>query len=267
MKNISILGCGWLGFPLAKQLISNGFFVKGSTTSENKLEILLNNKVTPFLISLFENEILGDINGFLKNSKILITDIPPKLRNENADNFVSKIKHLISFIENSGIENVIFVSSTSVYSDDNLVVTEKTIPKPETESGKQLLEVEKMLFENKNFQTCVIRFGGLIGDDRNPIQMLSAKKNLQNPDATINLIHQDDCIGMILKIIETNSFNEIFNGVAPFHPTRKEYYSQKALFYNLKIPQFDYSKPSIGKTVSSEKVQNSLNYTFLKPNL
>jgi 3-hydroxyisobutyrate dehydrogenase-like beta-hydroxyacid dehydrogenase len=32
-KSISILGCGWLGVPLAKHLIQKGFSVKGSVTS------------------------------------------------------------------------------------------------------------------------------------------------------------------------------------------------------------------------------------------
>jgi 3-hydroxyisobutyrate dehydrogenase-like beta-hydroxyacid dehydrogenase len=32
MTKISILGCGWLGFPLAKALLKDGFTVKGSTT-------------------------------------------------------------------------------------------------------------------------------------------------------------------------------------------------------------------------------------------
>ena len=31
MTQISILGCGWLGLPLAKALLKNGFSVKGST--------------------------------------------------------------------------------------------------------------------------------------------------------------------------------------------------------------------------------------------
>jgi hypothetical protein len=30
----------------------------------------------------------------------------------------------------------------------------------------------------------------------------SRSRNLENPDAPINLIHQTDCIGIILKIIE-----------------------------------------------------------------
>ncbi len=33
----SILGCGWLGKPLAVSLLDEGFNVKGSTTSEEKL--------------------------------------------------------------------------------------------------------------------------------------------------------------------------------------------------------------------------------------
>ena len=34
---VSILGCGWLGLPLAKSLIEKGFSVNGSTTSVEKI--------------------------------------------------------------------------------------------------------------------------------------------------------------------------------------------------------------------------------------
>jgi 3-hydroxyisobutyrate dehydrogenase-like beta-hydroxyacid dehydrogenase len=36
MKNesISILGCGWLGLPLAGELVREGYAVKGSTNAE-----------------------------------------------------------------------------------------------------------------------------------------------------------------------------------------------------------------------------------------
>ena len=39
-QRISILGCGWLGLPLAKELLDRSFEVKGSTTSSNKLDQL-----------------------------------------------------------------------------------------------------------------------------------------------------------------------------------------------------------------------------------
>lgn len=80
MTQISILGCGWLGLPLAEALISNDFSVKGSTTSSSKLGDLENLGVLPFLIALQPNAIDGDITTFLKGSEILIIDVQHNLR-------------------------------------------------------------------------------------------------------------------------------------------------------------------------------------------
>ena len=266
-KNISILGCGWLGLPLATALIENNFSVKGSTTSQNKLSLLEENKIQPFLLSLNENEIIGNIDDFLSGSEVLIIDIPPKLRGNGTENFVAKIKTLIPFIEKSSISKVLFVSSTSVYADDNSVVTEETNPNPNTEGGKQLLEAEKLLQNNKNFQTTILRFGGLIGEDRHPIKMLTGRENIENPDGAINLIHQKDCIGIILMILRQAQndklvWDETFNAVSPFHPTREAYYTQKANELNLALPRFNKEKTSVGKVISSEKLIKTLDYRF-----
>ena len=276
MTQISILGCGWLGLPLAKTLVENGFSVKGSTTSNDKLSMLENSGIQPCLIALSENETTGNLNDFLENSKILIIDVPPKLRGSATDpssalrmTFVAKIKNLIPFIEKSTVENLLFISSTSVYGDTStaLSVTEETKALPETESGKQLLEAEQLLQNNPNFETTILRFGGLIGEDRHPIKFLAGKTNLDNPNAPINLIHQADCIGIIQKIIELNSWHETFNAVTPFHPSRKEYYTQKAVDLNLDLPVFNAEITTFGKTILSTKVETVLGYQFTKPNL
>ncbi|MEY3499046.1 MAG: hypothetical protein RL308_715, partial [Bacteroidota bacterium] len=175
--------------------------------------------------------------------------------------------NLIPFIEKSGIKKVLFVSSTSVYSDENILVTEETIANPDTESGKQLVACEQLLQKNSHFETTVLRFGGLIGEDRNPIRFLAGRSNIENPNAPINLIHKEDCFGIILKIIKVNCWGETFNAVAPFHPSREDYYAQKAKEYNLKPPIFVASKPSVGKTILSDKLEKVLNYQFLKDTL
>ena len=267
MTKISILGCGWLGLPLAKALTENGFSVKGSTTSSEKIARLEQAGITPFLIEIGENGINGNADQFLEESQVLIINIPPKLRGNSTENFVSKIITTIPFIEKAGIKKVLFVSSTSVFSDEDKVVTEETIPNPDTESGKQLLECENLLQENSHFETTILRFGGLIGEDRHPIYFLAGRSNIENPNAPINLIHKEDCIGIILKIIESNCWQETFNAVAPFHPNREEYYSQKAKEYNLEPPIFTHSKPSIGKTIFSYKLYNVLKYQFVKGSL
>jgi nucleoside-diphosphate-sugar epimerase len=270
MTKISILGCGWLGFPLAKKGLQKGFSVKGSTTSIEKISLLENDGIQAFLISLESKTVKGPIDDFLHESEILIIDIPPKLRGNSNDvrkTYVEKIETLIPFLMKSTVSKILFISSTSVYSEDSGIVTEKTIPIPFTEAGKQLLEVETLLKNNSKFETTILRFGGLIGADRNPARFLAGKENLENPDAPINLIHQEDCIEIILKIIEKNSWNETFNAVAPFHPSREKYYTQKAAENNLVLPKFNHSKPSLGKTIDSTKLEAVLMYTFTQLNL
>lgn len=268
MTQISILGCGWLGLPLAKKLIEKGNSVNGSTTSEDKISVLQDAKIHPFLVTLESDRVSDSIFPFLSKSDILIIDIPPKLRGNNSDAdtskqiFVEKISNLIPFIEESKIKKVLFVSSTSVYGDENELITEETNPNPETESGKQLLSAEALLQKNRNFETTVLRFGGLIGEDRHPVKFLAGKENLENPDAPVNLIHQEDCISIIEEIINQSKWNEVFNAVAPFHPTREEYYSQKAIIMNLPKPKFSSEKSNIKKVISSEKIEKVLNYKF-----
>ena len=276
MKQISILGCGWLGLPLAKALIEIGFSVKGSTTSEDKMTFLQDVGINPFLITLESDGVSGNCTDFLHESETLIIDIPPKLRGNNAVNpleaiFVKKMQHLIPHIEKSTVKNVLFVSSTSVYPEDNSIITEDSPLNPETESGKQLVVVEALLQNNNNFKTTIVRFGGLIGEDRHPIPFLAGKRNLENPKAPINLIHQEDCIGIILRIIchteQIEVFGQTFNAVAPLHPSREEYYTQKALDFGLELPQFSLESPTFGKTILSTKIETVLGYTFSKPNL
>jgi len=262
MQAISILGCGWLGLPLAKSLIQKGFSVNGSTTSEAKIQVLENAGINTFLIALHAQKVDGEIVTFLKNSEILIIDIPPKLRGLETESFVDKIRMLIPYIEKSAVKKVLFISSISVYADDNSTVNEITKPNAESESGKQLAAAEQLLQGNPNFKTTILRFGGLIGADRHPIKFLAGRKNVENPDAAVNLINQNDCIGIIEKIIELEKWNEIFNAAAPSHPTRKEYYTQKATALNLPFPEFEQGKPSEGKIILGTKIETLLGFNF-----
>ena len=103
MKNVSVLGCGWLGMPLAISLLDEGYSVKGSTTTEKKVSLLEINNIDPYLLDVASFE---EFDDFLE-SDILIIAITSK----DIDGFES----LIAQIENSSIQKVIFISSTSVY--------------------------------------------------------------------------------------------------------------------------------------------------------
>ena len=262
--NISILGCGWLGLPLAKKMIEAGHIVKGSTTNRDKLNSLTSGGISPYIIELFEEGIQGDITSFLGNSEVLIIDIPPGLRKDPEVNFVAKIGRLKSYVEKSGIKKVLFISSTSVFEDteDLPTYSEEDPANGTAENAKQLIAAEELLKASEAFETSVIRFGGLIGPGRHPVNYLSGKSGLKDPEGPINLIHQEDCIGIIKAILEKEAWGETFHGVSPEHPTRKEYYSRIAKEKGLGSMEFDEEKASKGKRIDSKKIGEELEYSF-----
>ncbi|MGY0034540.1 NAD(P)-binding domain-containing protein [Pedobacter sp. NJ-S-72] len=75
-NKISILGCGWYGLELAKELIKSGYKVKGSTTTPKKLNSLQQSGIIPYLINFSEGEDHFDTDFF--NCDLLIISIPPK---------------------------------------------------------------------------------------------------------------------------------------------------------------------------------------------
>ncbi|WP_034919820.1 epimerase [Gillisia sp. CAL575] len=262
--NISTLGCGWLGLPLAKKLIEAGHIVKGTTTSRDKINLLSAEGIIPYKIQLFEEGVQGDMTSFLKDSEVLIIDIPPGLRKDPEVNFIGKIGRLNSYIEKSRIEKVLFVSATSVYEDrtDLPEYTEDDSANGNAENAKQLIGAEKLLKDSDNYATSIIRFGGLIGPGRHPVNYLSGKLDLKDPDGPVNLIHLEDCIGIIETILNKEAWGETFHGVYPEHPTRKDYYSRAATEKGLASMSFNEDSVSKGKNIKSVKIDNLLGYQF-----
>lgn len=263
-NQISILGCGWLGLPLAVFLSQRGYTIKGSTTSAEKSEILEEVGIRPFLIQLNEKRVVGDIINFLKGSRVLIINVPPGMRGDSTVPFSSKLGNLINPIINSEIEKVIFVSSTSVFGNFQGEVDENTKPLPDTISGKDLLKTEQLLMSRIEFNTAIVRFGGLIGEDRHPVYYLAGRENLKGGNAPVNLIHQEDCIGIINAILNQGVWGKIYHGVFPKHPLKKEYYLQKAKSLNVQPPAFLEEDNSGFKTVISNTLNKILHYQFLK---
>ena len=102
---ISILGCGWLGLPLAQTLLQRGHTVKGSTTREEKLATLQEHGITPYLIR-FDPEINNDYQPDFFDSEVLIVNIPPKRSEEATEVYPRQIASLLEVIEKSPVKKV-----------------------------------------------------------------------------------------------------------------------------------------------------------------
>lgn len=265
---ISILGCGWLGLPLAERLRNEGHTIKGSTTSPEKLELLSGKNIQPYLIDL-QPDLNEDADPDFWDADLLILNIPPGRKRDNVETFHKKqIQAVINQLETASISDVIFISSTSVYpKKPDIVAEEDAKPgKAARSSGNALLAAEQRLMDQPNVSTSVIRFGGLYGYDRHPVTHLSGRTDLSKGNAPVNLIHQDDCIGIICKLLEKNITDEVFNGVSDGHPPKKMYYPAIAKARGLEPPVYKEDDSQNYKVVSNLKLKQILNYKFKYPN-
>lgn len=268
MKNkevINLLGCGWLGFPLALDLISRGFAVKGSTTSPEKLPVLKASGIDPILVQFDQSHPEPDLTKLL-DGDILIVSVPPGRRNiEGPDNYKRMGEILTAQIPGSSISKLIFISSTSVFSDSNSVLTESSEISPQTASGKVIAEIEKSLLELP-IQVIVLRLAGLFGPGRSPGRFFSGKSNIPNGLAPVNMIHQEEVIALINTLIDSDTAKGIYIGSTPSHPTKEEFYTLAARLDKLPEPDFIPEKLN-WKIVNSERVENELGFSYKFPNL
>ena len=258
-NNISILGCGWYGLELAKELIRQGFTVKGSTTSVEKLISLEKSGILPYLVNFHENGENFDTVFF--DCNILVISIPPKRSLAEQHTFIAKIERISAAASTYSVPQIIFISSSSVYGDHNAEVTESILPSPDTASGQAILSAEKVLQSNTDLVTTIIRFGGLIGPDRDPGRFFAGKKDIANGKAPVNLIHLTDCIGITTKIIERQAFGYIYNACSADHPSRELFYTSAARRSGLEQPLF-IDELLKWKIVKSINIPTQLDYHF-----
>jgi nucleoside-diphosphate-sugar epimerase len=260
---ISVIGCGWLGLPLAINLIDKGFKVNGSSTSNEKLAALKANAIAPFLVQLGKpnNNSLSD---FLK-ADLLIVNVPPGRNNEDVNDYSNKMVELAKAISESTIKKIIFISSTSVYDEINELVDETSMSLSNSNSGQRMIDAENIFRNLEQVDTTIIRMAGLIGPKRHPGRFFAGKENIPNGLSPINLIHLDDCIGIIEFVIKNAIWNKVFNGAAPTHPTKMEFYDLASQKLYDKRAKFLEEKGDF-KIVDSSKIINE-GYQFKHPNL
>ncbi|MEQ9100283.1 MAG: SDR family oxidoreductase [Imperialibacter sp.] len=261
-KSVSVLGCGWLGLPLARHLLQNGFQVKGSTTSPEKLALLKKSGIEPFLIQLSDGGNHTQLSDFL-TSDILVVNYPPGVRKGGAEQFRNSFGILLDGVAKSLVSKIIYVSSTSVYPNTNDTVSEEMRLQPDSEAGMVLLEAENRLRELNGKEVVILRMAGLIGHDRQPARFFAGKKGLTNGEELVNLIHRDDCVNIIHKMIEEQASGDTFNCCSDTHPPKRNFYTKAAEVLGVVPPQFAASEVTYFKIVSNEKLKSHLKYDFI----
>jgi nucleoside-diphosphate-sugar epimerase len=267
MKKVSIIGLGWLGEAVALLLQRQGHLVLGSSTRPEKVELLRGKGVDAIHFAL-DPDPKGTAYHRLFDSEILIVTLPPRSRHGDGEAYLQQLASLRTLVANSAVKQIIFISSTGIYPNEN-----KEVPYTEEEQITEnnadnliLYRAEQMMKESPSYALTILRMGGLMGADRIPGSYFSEKEEVVG-HTRVNFIHQDDAARMIAWVLDQGLWNQTFNGVAPEHPLRREVYAKNASACGI-LPPLSYLEAAdekVGRWISSEKI-SATGFSFDFPN-
>jgi len=280
--SVGIIGCGWLGKALAISLLNKKHSVLGTSSKLENVEQLNQQSICAQKLLLpADTEQLALHDVFTKQN--LVIAITPQFKQGRTD-YADKIAQLVDAAQQRGlVQRIILLSSSAIYNGLAGNVDEDSVLCMEAEKVQILNAAEQVVLnfpkqdpeqdpeqdtKSGSRQGTVIRLAGLVGPERHPGKFILANKTLNNSTAPVNLIHQNDAIGLIESLLQVESPQGVFNGVSDTHVSKQMYYQVAAK--TLKLPPPIFAQKNINETtrvVSGEKAKKALNYQFVYPDL
>jgi len=248
-----IIGCGYVGLPVAQKWLEQGHTVSALTRSETRAAEFARLGIKPILGDITQPESLKKLPdvetvlyavGFDRSANLSRHEI-----------YVTGLDHVLTEIKGR-TRKIIYLSSTSVYGQSaGEWVDEESACEPQRENGQICLEAEH-LFEKhglrsteerpKTTTAVILRLAGIYGPKRLLARMeqIKAGESLAGrPDAWLNLIHVTDIINTILEC-DTDIQLESHYLVSDNRPiSRQEYYETLAQLLNAPFPRFAVDEP------------------------
>lgn len=203
---VALFGCGYVGGALAERLHADGVEVTAVRRSA------------------------GTVSGVQSVSANLAIEAPAIGTTPDAAVFsVSADKHdetsyrlaYVTALENALLSlrrvsfagRFIFVSSTSVYGEENGEWVDETTPARSLHfSGKTLLEAEELV-RSSGFHSTIVRLSGIYGPGR--VRLINEARNAESiPEGGgyTNRIHRDDCAAMLRFLVHGNGRHDLYLG-------------------------------------------------------
>jgi nucleoside-diphosphate-sugar epimerase len=264
-ESVAIIGCGWLGLALTKQLLTEKYRVAVTTQSVDKQNTLLASNIDAELLSLPVNDPKSVVLSAF-NQEVLVISITPQIRQGRSD-YPEKVAQLVAMAELGKVKRIILLSSTAVYNGLSGTVDESSTLDFSAEKVAVIAGAESAV-QKFTGKTVILRLAGLVGPERHPGRFLQGKRVLAEPQAFINLIHQVDVIGVLINIISDHKYHGIYNAVSATETSKEHYYQAAANALGLAVPEFSFETAMrFGKRINDEKLRNNLSYQFVYDDL
>ena len=132
--------------------------------------------------------------------------------------FVEGTRNLIRWLAPNPPKKYVYTSSTGVYGQsDGSIVTESSSTKPDSDTGRVLVETEELLMDTarlQHFPAVDLRVSGIYGPGRGYWlnQFLTGQAALDGDGSRIlNMIHRDDVAGAIVAALQNGRPGEVYN--------------------------------------------------------
>ncbi|MDZ7706447.1 MAG: hypothetical protein U5J97_00895 [Trueperaceae bacterium] len=257
---IAVIGCGWLGLPLAASLAAAGHEVSGTTTRPGRLAEIRKRGVRPKRLLLAPDadgvvRIIGE-TGISDGVDRVVVAVSPS---GDYEAYPKAIAALAGEAARREAAHLTLCSSTGVYPGSPahpLVREEDASPSASARAG-HLLAAEKAVRDGPVDAT-IVRLAGLWGYGRHPARSL-AGRTLDGPGLPVNLLHRDDAIAAITALILPTPTTGTFSVAAEEHPPRGPFYTSEARRLGLAAPTFSgAARP--GKRVSAQKLADATGF-------
>lgn len=266
MKSVAIVGLGWLGMPLALAMAARGWQVAGTKTTADGVEAARMCGIESYRLQLTpELQCDSDDLDALLSVDALVVTLPARRSGSAPDFYLHAVQQVVDSALARGIARIVFTSSTSVYGVQAAKVTEETALAPQTDSARILCELEQWLHSLPGTRVDILRLAGLVGPQRHPGHFF-AGKTIPQPQEVVNLVHQEDAVNAIIRVLEVGEGGQCYNLAAPGHPARGEFYPLMARKLGLEAPQLGtHPHSASGKEVDGSRICTDLGFEYQYP--
>jgi nucleoside-diphosphate-sugar epimerase len=274
---VLIIGCGYVGLPLATELARQDHEVFGLRRSVSAKNELTAAGIKPVFADITKPDELAGLPApfdWIVNCVASSGGGAEEYRNV----YLLGTRNLLSWLASAPPKRFVYTGSTSVYGQDDGSEVDETSPaQPLAQTARVLLETERLLLEaarERSFPSILLRLAGIYGPGRGYWfkQFLSGEARLEGKGGRIlNMIHRDDVVGCIVAALQNGRSGEIYNGVDDEPVSQFAFFEWLAGRLGKPLPpsapeSAEARKHGLtNKKVSNQKLKRELGYRFKYP--
>ena len=253
---ILIAGCGYVGTALVERLVKDGHSVwalrRGGIVLPKGAESVQADVCKPETLSMLPTGIDAVVYAVSAGGY-------DEARYRGA--YVDGPRNMLNALKGNSprLQRFVFVSSTGVYAQDNGKWVDEESPAEQRHfSGATLLEGERLVVGGP-FRATVVRLAGIYGPGRTRLidSVRNGTATIPAAPSYINLIHRDDCAGILHYVLTMDKPAPLYLGVDNGPVDRRELIAWLAKQLDVPTPPIDTNAPSARSLRGNKRCKNA----------